>query len=445
MKRKATQRSDPIPRPDSISRPGAFSEARTWWLPRVWAAFLLLLLALTYRLWIPTRTFPAVPLWQPLAEIPPSAHWLALTGLVVSLIAVLVFENSFRWTWWLVTASLLISFSLDQHRLQPWAYQAAVHSVVFATMDARQARRWLIPLGASVYLYSAAGKLDYQFAHTVGQDFLSVALGWMGGWPQQWDEAARVRIALLMPATEALLGLGVLIPSTRRAAGVLVIAMHAGLIGLLSPWGLDHSYGVLGWNGLLIAQAGLLFVRRGRDTKTSAVSWNDRSGPARSLPSRAGTRLAQAAVMVALIAPLGERAGYWDHWLSWALYSPHNSRTDVEIHASAIEKLPPRMAAYVGPDRDGDRWRDWALDRWSLETLGVPIYPQARYQLALAVKVSRRHQIDRGVRAILKGVSDRRTGRRSEQRLLGRREMERALDQFWLTSSTRQPARRWER
>ena len=418
---------------------------KTWPLPRVWAAFLLALLALTYRLWIPAGTFPAVPLWRPMAEVPPWADWSAAGVLVASLLGLVVFGRRARWAWWLVAASLLVSFALDQHRLQPWAYQSAVYALVFAAMDGRQARRWLIPLAASVYLYSAAGKFDYQFAHTVGQDFLGAALGSLEGWPERWDRATRARLALLLPAGEFLLGLAALIPPTRRAAGVLLIAMHAGLIALLGPWGLDHSRGVLGWNALLIAQAWFLFVRPGAAEGGTVSAESEGSSRPVSLGRRAATTVAQAAVVVALAAPLAERAGYWDHWLSWALYSPHNSRAEVEIHASALEQLPPEIAGYLEPDRDGDGWRPWALERQSLETLGVPVYPQGRYQLALAVKVARQRDLNQRVRAILKGASDRLTGQREQQRLLGQREMTRALDQFWLAGGRGEPARRWQR
>ena len=50
---------------------------------------------------------------------------------------------------------------------------------------------------------------------------------------------------------------------------------------------------------------------------------------------------------------------------------------------------------------------------WSLQTLGVPIYPQARYQLAVAEKLAREHKLGSAIRVIVRGVSDRWTGERS--------------------------------
>ena len=58
--------------------------------------------------------------------------------------------------------------------------------------------------------------------------------------------------------------------------------------------------------------------------------------------------------VAALVLPLSERSGYWDHWLSWALYSPHNSRAEIQIHQSAVDQLPQIAATYLMPDDDAD-------------------------------------------------------------------------------------------
>ena len=73
-------------------------------------------------------------------------------------------------------------------------------------------------------------------------------------------------------------------------------------------------------------------------------------------------------VLVALIAPLFERSGYWDHWPSWSLYSPHASRVEVEIDRSAIGRLDPAMRAFVEENRGGDGWQRLAIGDWSLRS-----------------------------------------------------------------------------
>ena len=180
---------------------------------------------------------------------------------------------------------------------------------------------------------------------------------------------------------------------------------------LLGPWGLDHSWGVLAWNAVLIGQAWLLFVVPQRQ-----VCW-----PADPVPMVHfwGSWIAKSAVVIALVAPLGERAGHWDHWLSWALYSPHSSRVEIEIHATAMARLPEPISRALKSDTDGDAWHRLALDRWSLDELGVPIYPQARFQRAVADRLAHQYQLGDAIRGIIRGPSDRWTGQRQEKRFLG--------------------------
>ena len=125
---------------------------------------------------------------------------------------------------------------------------------------------------------------------------------------------------------------------------------------------------------------------------------------------------------------------YWDHWLSWSLYSPHTSRLELEVHNSAINKLGPQIKRHVAPDSDGDRWHRLALDHWSLTDRGVPLYPQGRYQLGLALSMAAKKGLRDDIRGRLRSVSDRWTGRRQEKRLLGVEELRGEADQFWLWS-----------
>ena len=178
---------------------------------------------------------------------------------------------------------------------------------------------------------------------------------------------------------------------------------------------------------LLIVQAYLLMLKPELypDEAARAAKQVHRSGP--------GCRFAQGVVIIALVAPLFERSGYWDHWTSWSLYSPHTSRVEIELHHSAIDALPAIVRSFLEEDADGDGWHELAIDRWSLEERAVPIYPQARYQLALAAAIANRNQLSDEIRARVKSVSDRWTGQRREQLMLGRGEIDEGLKMFWLT------------
>lgn len=372
-----------------------------------------------------------------LATLPESVCAIPSIALAAGLFLIVMAPNRFRALWWLVAGCLSVLFVLDQHRLQPWAYQSAIYALVFAAIEPQQARRLLVPLAASVYLYSGAGKFDYQFMHTVGQQFLETIFGPLGGLPDQWERSDRARWALIFPALELLCGIGLLIRPARVFAGVGVMIMHATLILALGPWSLDHSNGVLIWNLLLIVQAYVLFIKP-EWMNRSMDKVHHRQATASSPCRRVLPVVVGGVVVVALVAPLSERFGYWDHWTSWALYSPHTSRVDIELHRSGMDALPPSLLAFVEEDHNDDGWRKLAVERWSLSSRGVPVYPQARYQLALAERIATQLGFDDEIRVRMRGVADRWTGRRDEKLLLGRSELRQGLAaDYWINKPTR--------
>ncbi len=366
--------------------------------------------------------YPSVAMLRMSDEAQFGLSWLALVGIVTSCCGVIVCPRITA-TWWVISACLFLSFVLDQHRLQPWAYQAAIFGVVFANMPWGNARRWMMGLVASIYIYSAIGKFDFQFAHTVGQDFLAPVLD-LAGIDAKLSERAKVLLTLLMPTIELLAGCGVCLPWTRRLSGCMLMLMHGGLVLLLGPWGLNHSFGVLLWNLVLGVTAWELFVRR--HTTHESEPMIDRI--------HVGVWVAKGLVIMAILMPLGERSGYWDHWTSWALYSPHNSRVKVQVHTSIADALPPSLGIPFSEVRD---WIDVDLDEWSLRSRGVPIYPQARYQLALATKLAENEGAGNGVRVIVQSVSDRWSGTRREQYAMGVQEMRKLLDSYSLAAGSR--------
>lgn len=431
-----------------------------WLFPRYWAACLLVLVAGTARLWFPRGDFPRVPMVSWAMGRALAWDWAIGVCLIGAAGVLLAGPTRVRRSAAAALAVALgLSFLLDQHRLQPWAYQSALVATAVACWGRREARRWLIVLAASIYLYSASGKIDYQFAHTVGRAFLETATRPLGGLPAGWDAADTAPLTLMLPLAEFLIGVGWLIPPLRRPAGWAAIGMHGTLLGMLGPWGLGHSAGVLFWNAALIGQAYWLAIRpapTGGTSPAARPSMNRAPAPGQRPPDAGSPIGPQVAVspgrpfpgrrktdrvlawsarglfLAALLLPLVERRGLWDHWLSWALYSPHNSRVALQIHRSAAERLPAGAVEALEPDRDGDGWRTLDLGAWSLAERGVPIYPQARYQLAVAVALAETGGLRRDIRAVVRGVSDRRHGRRPETPLLGADAMRQALGRYLL-------------
>lgn len=385
-----------------------------------WAIASMLLVLVTYRLWLPAwwtqaEYYPSIPL----VAVP---HWLSV-GVSMLLVPVLSVASTIlvlvprsgrclRAAWLAIATALLLGFLTDQHRLQPWAYQTFLYAWMFVWLPATLRIHAFRILTLSIYFYSSIGKFDYQFLHTVGQEFLVTAAD-LAHWDwSAWSDRSRLIMAAGFPSAELAIAILLAVPRTRSWGGCLAIAMHASVIALLSPWGLNHSSGVIAWNVVLAGQAYWLFVRR-PSTTADVVS----VGRYRSL----GVTLAGSMILLALTLPLTERRGrddpdawHWDHWLSWALYSPHNSRVDVEVYGGIVDSLPPALQSAIVEDTDGDSWRELDLGRLSLDARGVPILPQARYQLQLAIAIAQAQGWTHEIRAVARSVSNRRDGTRTE-------------------------------
>lgn len=402
-----------------------------------WSLALLALMAATFRLWLPASwigagDYPAVPMFDPatvgLSQQTSDFLSIATTFAIAIACFVTVGMGRSRWAWPIIAVSLAIAVALDQHRLQPWVYQSFLYAVLLASASRTESGRLseatfrlLRLLTISVYLFSAAGKFDFQFLHTVGQDFLTTPLQWIGVDVSTWSARTRLIAATTFPTFELCVAMMLCWPRTRVFGVWMATAMHLGLIAVLSPMGLGHSPGVLVWNVVMAMQAWWLFAGPVVETDDEPRSENGRA-----------STLSWVAIVIALVMPIFERGGYWDHWLSWALYSPHSSRATLQIHESAIDQLPEAWRVAVTADDDSDRWHDLNLGQLSLAIRRVPVVPQARYQWALADRIIQESGIKNQVRGKVQSASDRWTGQRGEQWWTRPDEFQRAGESFWL-------------
>lgn len=408
---------------------------------RVWSLAMAVLIAVTWRLWVPrpedslarggTIAFPAIPLFG----LPPGMAWLvdavALACVVSCLVVIAARTQTGPWPTLLLGCSLTALFVTNQHRLQPWAYQAWLCCWAFTGWSTGlPTRRALLAITCSIYAYSALGKFDQQFLHTVGPDFVGV---WLPGWKPLTEDPSLGFLGwavLGLPVVELTIAASLLIPRLRRAGGIAAIAMHTVLLLTLGPLGMNQSHGVIVWNLFLAFQAWWLFARANDVRHLLDVP---RCGSLLRLP-------AVAVIGLALVMPCGERFprgksyGYWDHWLSWSLYSPHTSRAELQVHRTALASLPASVTRFTRDTADDDGWVTLQIEKWSLAELGVPIYPQARFQLGVAQRMGERVP-SQAVRVRVRTTSDRFTGQRDEILLLGQRELADHVSEYWFLPS----------
>lgn len=355
-------------------------------LARLLAVGLLALVAATWKLWTPQDVFPQVPLIRAACDWPGWFDWVCLSVLVASSLTLLLVA---RRGWWgraaciAMAVSLAGFFVLDQHRLQPWAWQFFLLAVLLSLADdntARRGWRWLV---IGIYFWSAVSKLDYTFFHEQGPALLGglkQAIG-LRGMPNRWTEALDIAGSVGIVLGE--LGVAVLLawPRARWLGLWTATIMHVTLLAALGPFGLNHSLGVLLWNVFFIAQNWLLF----REAAASHLPSSDTDfvqvrSWLRDLviwPSSRPNRLALGVITAAMTWPVLEPFGYCDHWQAWAVYSARAENCFFKLKDT--RGVDARDIAH----RFFYSWLD--MGNWSLRALGVPMNPQARIQIGVAI------------------------------------------------------------
>ena len=412
-------------------------------LQRWTAAGSIALIAATWRLWIPQTVFPQIPLFSILCIAPAWCDWICLGCLLTGLI-VLVAGISPRWNALgciLVLVSIPMLFSLDQHRLQPWAYQLTIFTTIWLLCRVKPRLKWMQWLQISIYFYSALGKFDFEFLHTVGQQMLGALTKIAGRDASDIDASLRLALVAAFPTTEFAIALGLVWPKTRRLAGIFAIYLHLVLIVILGPLGLNHRLGVLIWNALFGIQAYYLFVVKRIEVSNDRIveqqrAPNTANGLVRSLQS-----LCRSLIVLVILLPCTERLGIWDHWPSWALYAPHSSRVSLEVAATSVHRLPTDLVALMNrPTTEAEEMLDWIkvpMDTWSLQSLNTPIYPQARFQLGVAQKIASIVEAEFQVRVTVLGTASRFTGRRQTNVYESKEQTIKAGDHYWFNCAPR--------
>ncbi len=411
-------------------------------LRRWTAGSAIVLLATTFNLWRGETEFPAVPLFSQLCAAPLWLDACGCVGLCLSLTGLILGSARCAKLFWamiLLFGGLLVT--LNQHRLQPWMNQLLIFSAISWLCQPRRALQMIMLLVTSVYIYSAVGKFDAQFLHTVGQQFWSEMLALLG-MANERNAQTSVALIALLPTTELLIGLGLLLPRTRRTAGVAAAGFHLLLMLVLGPFGLNHSAGVICWNFQFLGQALILFVL---PTPMASGASQPIETPEENRLQVAGSLANSLGVLIAALAmvlPLSERLGYCDHWASWALYAPHSSRTEVYVASAALHELPESLHRIMEVPQESEvetLWVRLPLERWSLIETGSPIYPQARFQLGIARMLAANLSSAYTIKAVVQSSAARWDGSRLSRQYEGSKQIESASSQFWFNSQPRKP------
>lgn len=322
-------------------------------------------------LWCNTRSYPRVPVLEGFPALP--APWDAwfLGALLISLLLS-------PWLGRMATTLFLAGSAFlalgDQNRWQPWFY---LYWILLALTLAREptalaGMRWVV---SAVYLWSGLQKFNPGFGETVVPFFVQPLASWL---PTALLPGAKLAI-MTAPAIEVLVGLALWIPTARRAAIAAVVTVHAVALLVLGPLGHKHNFIVWPWNFGMVLFVVLLFP-----PVSFAANW------------QALRRSASACLAVLLVITLPGLSffGWWDSYLSFALYSGNLASAEMYVTPALADRLPPHIQKMLVPVRgpfDPEREGPWKLNHqgWCALQTGVPPLPEPRGYLALARHIAR--------------------------------------------------------
>lgn len=396
-----------------------------------------ILIVATWRVWFPQLDFPQVPLISIAGRVPRSVE-LGVVLLQAAGLLLLLASRSLRVQRSGVVFVAICSFVLiliDQHRLQPWAYQFLLVALVLGLSDDSTARRnwrWIV---VGIYAWSAWSKIDYGFCLSHGPFLLDGLLSSIGvsSGTRFWSASSRYLASAAIPAFELLVALGLCFRRTRIAALWGAIVMHAGLLMALGPLGHRHQPGVLVWNMFFIVQDWILFRARASDRPESI----ENTATNQALTStRFKQGLATLVVVLAMVWPVLETFGRCDHWTSWAVYAANPEVVSVYIHQDEQVNLPSEMARYLVMPSVVDEWRQVRIDRWSLDAVMVPLYPQDRFQVGVALGMADRFRLSQ-LKVVIESPANRWTGQRTTESYEGLPAIEKLASTYRLNAKPR--------
>ena len=350
------------------------SARRLLWLKVAVVAAFCIGLAMSPRLWIGPRSFPAVPIIEGLPPIEGGTAYGLFATLFVLAAAIVVSPKP----QWPIAAFLAIvgGFCLaDQTRWQPWVF---LYVFLLATLGLfswdradTAGQRSTLNIArlviACTYIFSGLQKTNLNF---IDVDFPWIVSPITGLVPASAKPLHAV--AMLVPFVQVAFGIGLLTNRFRRVSLVVAVSMHVFILAMFGPFGLDWNDIVWPWTAAMAVFDVLLFA------DDEPYSAGDLLSPRK--------RPYHAVVLIVFVAlPALSFVNLWDSYLSAALYSGNLTDGMIYLSDAGRAALTAPIAEHVV--RSAEDTHVLNLQRWAAEDLNVFPYPETRVYRAIAKRV----------------------------------------------------------
>lgn len=343
--------------------------SRIFWLRTITVLGLASSLYLSVGLWVRVSTFPSVPALTFFPDLPVMLEGV-LFGLLLGLLAVLLFVKNPRKIICAVLALMGFFIMFDQLRLQPWVYQYFCMLMVFAAYS----WNWRDSVGRINTLHTlrllVAGIYFYSGLQKITLPFFSSVFPWMVE-PIAYLLPPSIKLlpavfGFGVPFLEMAIGIGLLIPRYRARALFGVVLMLIFVLFTLGPLGHNWNSVVWPWNIAHAFIAILLFYR------TEHFSIRDIFFVRNFLVHK-------IILLLFIVMPVFSFFGIWDSYPSYSLYSGNITKAEIEWQNqnSALHEYSAYQSSLNGTSAV------LRVNNWSMGELNVPVYPEARIYLSI--------------------------------------------------------------
>ena len=339
--------------------------SRLFWLKSTAILAFCIGLSMSSHLWIGPRSYPATPVS---ILLPPIEGLVAqcLFAAVFVLSATILIAPKPQGFIAALLVIIVVFCLLDQTRWQPWVFQ---YSVLLATLalfswkeDDVDGQKRTLNIArlviASTYVLSGLQKLnlnfiDYEFPWVV-QPITSV-----------FPFATRSFhvFGMVVPLVQVGFGVGLLTRRFRGVSLILAVSMHAFILAMFGPAGLDWNSVVWPWTAAM-AVFDILLFSGSAEYSMREIIW-----------TKAHAHHA-AAFALLVVLPLSSFFNLWDSYLSSALYSGNLTEAQIYTTDAGKRALPEtigRHLVHTSPDTNVLN-----MQRWAIEDLNVTPYPETR-------------------------------------------------------------------
>ncbi|TMM31380.1 hypothetical protein FDT66_05285 [Polaribacter aestuariivivens] len=320
-------------------------------------AILAVLVLMIYapKLWITTKVFPVIPLfdWLP---IPINPVDYILAGFFFFIQVLYIFQNK-RWQGWTIVLLYLYLALVDQNRLQPYFYQSFLTILAIEIFpkntNYRKVLYTVILIFFATYFWSGIQKVNEAFY----VQWLS-ALNKHFSFLPQWF---LVGFTYAVPWLEALMGVLLLFNKTRKFGVLFILSMHAIITFLL--FYLGYGYNVVPWNIQNMFSVIIIF-------------WTLKTTNALEFFLKFFNKQKIAILIFTIFLPLANNlTGFYDSLLSFHFFTADLNYYNVYLNEELEENLPEHIQNFYRYN-NGKAFIN--MNEWAQYDNKVLFYPEDR-------------------------------------------------------------------